>query len=330
MWGSHAAGIALALSLLALPRPASAVVGHYAGGFANARDFFLPPVPGLYFAQYSYFYVDGRFRNRNGDPVNTIILPRRQIPIDVSVNVYSLSPMILWSPDWTILGAHYGAFIAPSFGNPSLNAAIGDVENGRGRDLSAGGSWGLGDLYVQPIWLQWGIPHADLEASWGFYAPTGRFEVNAPDNVGLGFWTNQFQIGTAVHADEAKTLSFILVQSWEINSSIQGQDLRPGPRLNLNWAISKIWFGEYLETAVLGYDQWQIGFDSGSDVPKRLGNVEDVVHAAGAQIGVPKLGVAVKYFHEFEARQRFQGNVVTLSFGLPLDPLVDKVAALFE
>jgi hypothetical protein len=34
--------------------------------------------------------------------------------------------------------------------------------------------------------------------------------------------------------------------------------------------------------------------------------------------------------HEFEARQRFQGQVVTVTFGLPLHPIVEKVAALLQ
>jgi hypothetical protein len=48
------------------------------------------------------------------------------------------------------------------------------------------------------------------------------------------------------------------------------------------------------------------------------------------QLGSPKWGVSLKYLHEFEARQRFQGQIVTLTFGLPLDPLVDLVKGLVE
>ena len=30
-------------------------IGHYAGGFMNIRDFFLPPEPGFYGAVYNYW-----------------------------------------------------------------------------------------------------------------------------------------------------------------------------------------------------------------------------------------------------------------------------------
>jgi hypothetical protein len=77
-------------------------------------------------------------------------------------------------------------------------------------------------------------------------------------------------------------------------------------------------------TAVIGYDQWQVSEDTGADVPRLLAGVLDEVHAAGVQLGVPKLGLAVKCFHELKARQRFQGNVVTLTFALPLDVIFTK------
>ena len=41
--------------------------------------------------------------------------------------------------------------------------------------------------------------------------------------------------------------------------------------------------------------------------------------------GFPKFGLSVKYLHEFAARARFQGQVVTVTFALPLDKLFEKV-----
>ena len=175
---------------------------------------------------------------------------------------------------------------------------------------------------MQPLWLQWTLGRLDLTAAYGFYAPTGWFSVGATDNIGLGFWTQQWQTASAFNFDEARTFSLIMVQTWEYNSKISGMDLRPGSRLSLNWALSKIWLDGMLETDVLGYDQWQVGFDSGADQVPLLAGVLDSVHAAGVQLGIPKWGIALKYLHEFEARQRFQGQIVTFTFGLPLAGLV--------
>jgi hypothetical protein len=173
--------------------------------------------------------------------------------------------------------------------------------------------------------LEWSIPHLDALLSYAFYAPTGRFEANALDNVGLGYWEHQVQAGAAFHVDEAKTLSFILVNTWEMNQSVQDLDTHPGNRFNLNWAISKIWLDGYLETAILGYDQWQMGPNTGRDVlPFRRG-VLDEVHAAGVQLSIPKFGLALHYLHEFGARARFQGSMLSLAFALPLDALIKGI-----
>jgi hypothetical protein len=95
-------------------------------------------------------------------------------------------------------------------------------------------------------------------------------------------------------------------------------------------ALDKIWLGGMLETAVLGYDQWQVSEDTGADQVRALAGVLDSVHAAGLELGIPKWGVSLKYMHEFEARQRFQGQLVTFTFALPLDPVVDRVRGLVQ
>jgi hypothetical protein len=322
------AALLLAVTLLVPARNAAAVIGHYTPGIANLRDFFQPP-PGVYYTQYNYVYLADTFRDRNGNVVDTATIRGRTIPIDTNINLYAISPMFVWAPDWKILGARYAAYVALSVANPSLQAAIDDVEGDRRFEFESG-SWGLGDTFVQPIWLQWTFPRVDLTAGYGFYAPTGRFELGANDNVGLGFWTQQVQSAVAFHFDEAKTLSLVGVQTWQIPSRFQDQDLTPGARFDLNWGISKIWLGGMLETAALAYDTWQITNDHGSDVPAQFGGVKDQVHAAGVQLGMPKYGLQVKYLREFGAVQRFQGSVVTLTFALPLDPLFERLVGFAE
>jgi hypothetical protein len=327
--GWVSAALLLAASIIDLSRDAEAVIGHYNPGVANLRDFFVPP-NGVYYAQYNYFYNADIFRDRNGNVVDTVTIRGRTIDIDTEIDLYAISPMFIWVPGWEFLGARYAAYVALSVANPSLQAAIDIVERqGPGLEFDAG-SWGFGDTFVQPLWFQWTFPRVDLAAGYGFYAPTGRFELGASDNVGLGFWTHQLQSAVAFHLDEAKTLSLVGVQTWQIPSRFQDQDLMPGARFDLNWGISKIWLEGMLETDALAYDTWQITDDRGSDVGPLVAGVRDQVHAAGVQIGVPKYGLQVKYLREFGAVQRFQGNVVTLTFALPLDPLFEQLGGLVD
>src|SRR5262249_9205010 len=118
----------------------------------------------------------------------------------------------------------YGAYIAPSAANANVSAAVETID--KGKQFETG--WGFAGLFVQPLWLQWTLWRLDLTAVYGFYAPTGRFSVGATDNIGLGFWTQQWQTASAFNFDEARTFSLIMVQTWEYNSKMSGMDLRPG------------------------------------------------------------------------------------------------------
>lgn len=315
----------LVLGLLA-PRLAGAV-GHYAAGLPNARDFFLPPA-GLYLVNYTYWYHADTFKNRDGDTVDsvTVNLPgqgRRTFRLDTDLNQVVVAPTLVWAPDWEFHGVRWASYVLQPFLNVALTAAIEDVD--LRRDIAT--EWGAGDIFVQPIWLQWSSPHLDAVLGYGFYAPTGRFEAGGLANTGLGFWTQQLQAGSAIHLDEAKTLSLILVGTWELNQRVQDLDVTPGNRFNLNWAISKIWLDGMLETAILGYDQWQMGSNTGRDVVPFRRGVLDEVHAAGLQLGVPKLGLSLKYLHEFAARARFQGSVATFTFTVPIEQVIEAIAA---
>jgi hypothetical protein len=73
-----------------------------------------------------------------------------------------------------------------------------------------------------------------------------------------------------------------------------------------------------VELGLLGYSQWQVTHDEGSDVSSFNRDL-DQVHAIGGQVGyaIPKwrVGVTLKYLYEYYAEARFRGQVATLSVG---------------
>jgi hypothetical protein len=147
------------------------------------------------------------------------------------------------------------------FGGPSLGVAL-STPTGSGIDADTS-TFGLQDLYGQPVWLGWKWPNVDLAASVGVYAPSGRFEAGAADNLGLGFWTVQFQIGAAYYLLQNAT-AIVLAGTYEINTAQEDVDFTPGQSFTLNYGVS-----QYLpagpglvELGVLGYSQWQVTQDS--------------------------------------------------------------------
>src|SRR6266700_1707073 len=309
-------------------------IGHFNGGVMNIRDYVVPD-PGLYTAIYNYFYTTDQLNNSNGDAINSVIIkpgpgPGIKLGVNVDVGLYALVPTLIWVTDFKSLGIKYGALISPSFVNANLNAEVATAR-GRGGNIGAG-TFGMGDLFVQPVWLGKTLPHWDFALSYGFYAPVGKYDTNtvnlpvvgpvkveSSDNLGYGFWTHQFQGAVAWYPMTNKGTAVVSALTYETNGKKEGFDLTPGDNLTLNWGISQFLplkkdMSLLLEVGPAGYDTWQITHDSGSAATNTL----DQVHAVGGQLGLTYLpwvlSVNLHGFYEYLAEDRFQGG----SFGLSI------------
>ena len=68
-------------------------------------------------------------------------------------------------------------------------------------DVRGSNRLGLHRHVRRPAYLGWHTPRADFVAGYGFYAPTGRYEAGANDNVGLGMWSHEIQGGVTAFLD---------------------------------------------------------------------------------------------------------------------------------
>ncbi|HLH52893.1 MAG TPA: transporter, partial [Verrucomicrobiae bacterium] len=152
--------------------------------------------------------------------------------------------------------------------------------------------------------------------------PIGPFKTTAPDNIGLGFWTHQFQGAVYWYPRPDQSLAVMAALTYEINGNQQGFDITPGEHLTLNWGLSKNFPLTSNESLVLevgpaGYDSWQVTDDTGSNA--RNPNVHDQVHGVGGQIGVTyapwNVTLDFSYFYEFYAVDRFQGQSLSINLG---------------
>jgi hypothetical protein len=136
-------------------------IGHFAAGLVNIRDYVMPADPGIYTSIYNYYYTTDRLNDSDGHKIDSVTLkpgpgPGLKIDTNVDVDVFVTVPSLLWVSPWKVLGARYAAYIAPSFANSSVGASFA-TETDRGIDPDTS-SEGLGDLYVQPVWLDWACP----------------------------------------------------------------------------------------------------------------------------------------------------------------------------
>lgn len=309
---------------------AAAEVGHFLPGVLGIRDYVVPPEPGFYGVVNNYLYETSRLNDRYGDSVDDVTIspgpgPGVTLGIDVDVELYALAPALIWVSEWKPLGARYAAFISPTFANASIGAAL-STQTGRGVNARTD-EFHAGDLFVQPLWLDWKLDHWELALAYGFWAPVGYYDTEtidlpvvgptrteASENVGLGFWTHQLQGAVTWYPFDHPGTAVATALTYEVHGDKEDFDLTPGQNLTLNWGVSQylpLTDDEdlLLEMGPAGYSSWQVTSDAGRDADS---GAHDSVHGVGFQLGltyVPwKALVNFHYFNEFAAEDRFEGS----------------------
>jgi hypothetical protein len=329
-------GSAILIAAIAAETASTAEIGHFVAGVPNIRDLALPP-PGFYGVIYNYGYSTTRFNDAHGNKLSSVNIgggvgPGITLGIDVDVSAYALAPMFIWVAKHKVLGGQYGAYFSPTFSNNNISGTLSRL-TGTGQTASAG-QFNIGDIFVQPVWLGWAGKHYDASYGYGFYIPSGKYktttatlpvigavEMEAADNIGLGFWTNQNQGALYLYPWTDRRMAIQSALTWEIHRNKRGFDLTPGQNVTWNWGVS-----QYLplkkdgtvlmEVGPTGYGSFQVSDDSGTD--SKNPKVHDRVHAVGAQVGVTAakrmMLLNFHWFHEVSAVDRFQGNAIGLSF----------------
>jgi len=318
--------VALALMFMASMTRAGEI-GHFNGGIMNIRDYRLP-APGFYAVAYNYFYSAKKVNDANGNQITSFTINNQTIGVSTDLNAYALVPALMWVTDIKSIGLRYGVFVSQALTNSDLNVDLTSAFGNRSFGTSA--SFGLGDMFVSPFWVAKSVSDWDFGLSYGFYAPDGRYAtavINIPglgartiessDNIGLGFWTHQFQ-GIISWALPDKGTAANVALTYELNTKKKDFDLTPGNVFTLNYGISQYLPLTHDQTLLLelgptGYNSWQVTEDKGSAASATLDNVS----ALGGQVGltyVPlKMGFNVLAFFSYAARDRPQGPSFSLN-----------------
>jgi hypothetical protein len=171
--------VALLMGTIRLLAPTSAVA--QLGGENLRSDYGMKSgsqgPPGFYLLDIFYFYRTDTAKTLNGDDL------LKAPAIDIFGNIILSS----YVTKKKILGANYAFTVALPILNAELSLPSLDVGSQ---------TWGLGDIYINPLELGWHFKHADAIVGYAFFAPTGRYTAGANDNTGLGMWSNEFSAGT--------------------------------------------------------------------------------------------------------------------------------------
>src|SRR5579863_10552246 len=296
--------------------------GHYSPGFMNIRDYADPaPISGLMILDYNTIQSGSKYYDRNGSQITQITGPLGSpVNLNLDVNGYYNTPMVLWASKGKVLGATYfgGASIPIITSNPALAySRIGIIDSIHESGNVSGKVSGFSDLSLMPLFLSWGFQTMDITAGWMVYAPTGQYTPGGSSNTGLGFWSNIFQAfgywyPEKLKGQASKALAVMLGATFELTSKIKNTEVKPGNRFSLDYGIEQ-YMSDKLSLGVYGGNNWQVSQDQGSGVYWDA-SVKDQLGVFGFQVGywlwTNRLQAVGKYGWNYGAVQRLSCNTV--------------------
>ena len=266
----------------------------------------VQPDPGLTFDNIFYYSSSDRQKGPGGQPINTD--GQFAIMADLPTFVYVYKPKVL--------GGHLESIAAIPIANASVAL---DLFQAGGKPIQGGGA-GLANTYFVPVQMGWHTPRLDVQAGYVFFAPTGRYEPGASNNIGTGYWTNGIQTGATFYVTKNKGTSINAFNLYAWNTQQKGTGVTYGQNNSLDYSLLQAlplkkdlsWI---LQTGVAGYGQWQTS-DSSRSIAA-LANSRWGVNAMGftANLIVPgrKVVIGTNWFWEMGAYNTREGHVGMIS-----------------
>jgi hypothetical protein len=286
--------------------------GQYIPGMQGLNAGVLPD-PGITYANMTINYSASTLKNASGNTV----------PLNGSYGIWANIDIFFYVLHTKYFNTKVAFMAAPAVANGSLTLGSLNFPN----LVVEGGGSGLTDTWIQPVTLGWSTKRADVYVGYVFMAPTGRYTPGATNNVGSGYWGNQFITGTTFYITKNKGTSANLFTDWEFHGSKdtgQGTQLTPGQTFTIEWGAGQVLpikkdFSQLFQLGLIGYDQWQVSQNGGLLTQRIPANTVPYysVHAIGFQtnyIVPPKnLSFFFKFEPEYRAFARPQGR--TIVFG---------------
>ena len=245
--------------------------GHYTPATMGVRDM-SNPIPGFFPIWYNLYATSDTYVDLDGNEVTNLnqVFPNLNLDIGYEVKAFATIPMFFWASNKisALGGANYMGGLAFNYVsvdasvNTSRYWAIADTTINRSTD---GGLSGFSDMTFVPLGLSWGLGNMDITTLYLIAAPTGKFEVDGDENLGMGFMTHMFQGFGYFYPVEDHSTAIMLGMTYELNGEMKDTDFNPGNRFSLEYGFSQ-YLSSRFEVAVQGGHNWQITDDSGSDV----------------------------------------------------------------
>ena len=292
---------------------AESAAGFYILGQRSSFAAVLPP-PGVFFQLDGYWYNGGA--SGGGD------LPfGGEVFADAEATLWLALPTAIWAPEGALLGGRPMVTFTLPFGSKEVGFSA-ELDKG-GNVIAVGGDrrdFLLGDPVATASlgWTRGENWHST--ATFGVNIPIGDYEVGRPTNISFNRWA--FDLTGAVTWLDAET-------GWEasgaagltFNLENPDTDYDTGMEAHFELAASRTFdFG--LTVGLAAYHYQQVTDDEGA--PAFLGGFRGRVTGIGptlaytVQLGPLPVAIRARWYHEFNAKNRTEGDAAYLGVSLPL------------
>jgi hypothetical protein len=275
----------------------------------------LIPKPGWYATNDVYYY---RANSDNLVPIGGRV--NQGVEVEALVDLLQLT----WITDIDLVDGRVAVGAVIPYGRVEVDAEASASTPG-GLPLAAGISDDVTD-FGDPVLaasIGWKHRDGDLFRAWNLYSslfiPVGSYRLGAIANLGANRWG--LDVGTAFtmgNFKRGRELSGVLGVTF--NGENPDTDYRSGTDLHL-----ELTYKQHLPMGfsggIVGYYYQQLTADSGSNL---LGDFQGRVAALGPEIAYQfkaagrTMGLDLRWYHEFAAQNRVEGDSVFLTLSLPL------------
>jgi hypothetical protein len=318
--GNRLPRAALIAFVAALVMPSQPVIaaeggsGFYLLGQRGPGAAALPTVEGVFFSMPSYYY--------SGDVSGSQPLEvGGAATLGLDLDLKLIMPTALWMTPVDFLGGDLGFSATFVYGNADLSAnlAVSIPEIGDFSFDDSDDRWATGDP-VASAFLGWNGENYAYTLTSTVNIPAGDYDVGRLSNVSVNYWAADVTAaGTWLFPQSQVELSG--ATGFTFNDENDDTKYETGTEFHLE-AAAYYQFSTLFSAGLNGYYYNQMSGDSGEGAV--LGNLEGEVAAIGPgfsgtfMVGSAPVSVSFRYYHEFSAENRLEGDAAWLTLFVPL------------